>query len=190
VFYVQASGGTFTSTGSDCGAACKYLEAAPNGWGANTTVDDACTTAGTETDPICSWSGNTTLIGATAQGVAVGSGYGNTQAAVGQAGGGNTAGRAITAAWDFTNNTKSDWHLPSRDELNELCKYARNTGQAAGAESTCTGGTLRTGFVGNTYWSSSEANGESVWVLPFGGLLTNNGKSWGGMVFRPVRAFG
>ena len=29
VFYVRADGGTFTSTGSDCGTACKYLEAAP-----------------------------------------------------------------------------------------------------------------------------------------------------------------
>jgi hypothetical protein len=29
VFYVRASGGTFTSTGSDCNTTCKYLEAAP-----------------------------------------------------------------------------------------------------------------------------------------------------------------
>ena len=191
VFYVQAAGGTFTSTGSDCNTTCKYLEAAPNNWGASTTVEDACRAVVADRDPECFWSGNSTnAIGATAQGFVVGSGYANTQAAVGQAGGGNTAGHAITAAWDYINNTKSDWHLPSRDELNELCKYARNTGQAAGAAIICDGGTLRTGFANMTYWSSTEDNGERAWVHPFGGLVTQDGKSWVGHVFRPVRAFG
>ena len=191
VFYVQAAGGTFTSTGSDCGNTCKYLEAAPNNWGASTTVEDLCRGVVADRDPECLWSGNQAgAIGATAQGFVVGSGYANTQAAVGQAGGGNTAGHAVAAAWDYTNNTKSDWHLPSRDELNELCKYARNTGQAAGAAIICAGGELRTGFTNMTYWSSTENNGTSVWVHPFGGLVTQDGKSWVGHVFRPVRAFG
>ena len=191
VFYVQAAGGTFTSTGSDCNTTCKYLEAAPNNWGASTTVEDACRAVVADRDPECFWSGNSTnAIGATAQGFVVGSGYANTQAAVGQAGGGNTAGHAVAAAWDYTNNTKSDWHLPSRDELNELCKYARNTGQAAGAAIICAGGELRTGFTNMTYWSSSEDNGQRAWVHPFGGLVTQDGKSWVGHVFRPVRAFG
>jgi hypothetical protein len=191
VFYVQADGGTFTSTGSDCGTTCKYLEAAPNNWGASTTVEDLCRGVVADRDPECLWSGNQAgAIGATARGFVVGSGYANTQAAVGQAGGGNTAGHAITAAWDYTNNTKSDWHLPSRDELNELCKYARNTGQAAGAAIICAGGELRTGFSNMTYWSSTEDNGERAWVHPFGGLVTQDGKSWVGHVFRPVRAFG
>jgi hypothetical protein len=191
VFYVQADGGTFTSTGSDCGTTCKYLEAAPNNWGASTTVEDLCRGVVADRDPECLWSGNQAgAIGATARGFVVGSGYANTQAAVGQAGGGNTAGHAITAAWDYTNNTKSDWHLPSRDELNELCKYARDTRQAAGAAIICDGGTLRTGFSNMTYWSSTEDNGERAWVHPFGGLVTQDGKSWGGHVFRPVRAFG
>jgi hypothetical protein len=189
VFYVSAA--NFTSTGSDCNTTCKYLEAAPNNWGASTTVEDLCRGVVADRDPECLWSGNQAgAIGATARGFVVGSGYANTQAAVGQAGGGNTAGHAITAAWDYTNNTKSDWHLPSRDELNELCKYARDTRQAAGAAIICDGGTLRTGFSNMTYWSSTEDNGERAWVHPFGGLVTQDGKSWGGHVFRPVRAFG
>ena len=87
VFYVAS--GTFTqigATGAMCSTYCKYLEAAlTSGSSAWTDADYA-------------WSGNTnTLIGASAQGTAIGSGYANTLAIVGQSSGGNTAGKAGTA---------------------------------------------------------------------------------------------
>ena len=194
VFYVQAAGGTFTSTGSDCNTTCRYLEAAPNFWGNSSAVDNACATPGTASaEPICVWSGVTnagTPIGASAQGTAVGTGYTNTQAAVGQAGGGNTAGRAITASWDYTNNGKSDWHLPSKDELNELCKYARNQNTGTTTTACDNSKTLRTGFEEAFYWGSSETNIGGAWVQYF--LNANGGSNVKGdpVRVRPVRAFG
>ena len=93
-----------------------------------------------------------------------------------------------------TTATVSDWFLPSKDELNEVCKYARNTGQAAGASTVCTGGALRTGVGGFSnvgYWSSSEFydGGSGAWFQGFGsGFQTVNTKASTYYV-RPVRAF-
>jgi hypothetical protein len=89
----------------------------------------------------------------------------------------------------YTTPTASDWFLPSRDELNEVCKYARNTSQAVGAASICSGGTLRTGFASGYYWSSSENDAAFAWDQGFGfGNQGNGNKSYPNYV-RPVRAF-
>ena len=190
VFYVASA--DFTSTGSACNTACKYLEAAPAGWGTSTTVDNACTSPGFATsDPFCRWSGNTSaLIGASAQGTSVGTGYANTAAAVAQSGGGDTAGRAITAAWNYENNGVSDWHLPSKDELNELCKFARNQTTGTTATACNSTGSIRSGFITFTYISSSELDATRVHGVNFsngsGNYPDKSGSEW----FRPVRAFG
>ena len=85
--------------------------------------------------------------------------------------------------------TASDWFLPSRAELNEVCKYARNTGQAAGEDTFCMGGTLRNGFSAKDYWSSSEfvQNVGFYWNFSEG----NSGSGYKGYTanVRPVRAF-
>jgi hypothetical protein len=89
----------------------------------------------------------------------------------------------------YTTATASDWFLPSRDELNEVCKYARNTSQAVGAASICSGGTLRTGFASGGYWSSSEVDAGVAWVQFFGlGVQLDSDKS-NALYVRPVRAF-
>ena len=103
VFYYSAA--PFTSTGSDCGTDCHYLEAATRyyGW------EDWCTDH------------NYTTLGVTATGI--GSGMANTI----------TANRTCTSgafqvAADYNNNGKYDWFLPSKDELNELYAYRTQLG--------------------------------------------------------------
>ena len=98
---------------------------------------------------------------------------------------------AAGAADAYTTATASDWFLPSRDELNEVCKYARNTGQAAGATAVCTGGTVRAGFIPLFYWSSSEVDAVTAWGQDFskGNQRDFDGKTASTYYVRPVRAF-
>ena len=196
VFYYSAT--AFTSTGSACGTDCHYLEAAPVGWIVSSTPANQvnCTevtgnngTAGTATaDPQCSWSGNTTtLIGSAAQGTAIGTGHSNTTAIIGND---STAGRAATVARAYQGGGYTDWFLPSKTELNEMCKYAK--GETLGNTSVrCQSGSRRTGWE-SIYWSSSEYTPDiKAWNQTFGtGVQTPKAKTeTRGFYIRPVRAF-
>ena len=160
IFYVAA-----TSAGFDCGPTttekCYYLEAAP--------------TSGTAawTDGPYVWSGNmATATGATAQ--AIGTGYANTLAIVGQSGGGNTAARAgtISRAHRGPSNL-SDWFLPSQDELLELYLRRETVG----------------GFGTNVFWSSSEVDPFDARYRSFpDGNSFPRGKGFSYFV-RPIRSF-
>ena len=190
VFYVEASGGTFTSTGSACGSACKYLEAAPAGWIVASTPagQTNCYNAGTSTvDPRCVWSGDTSnAIGGTAQGTAIGTGHANTTAIILQ---NSTAGKAATVSRAYQGGGKTDWFLPSQLELNQLCRYAWNL-TVNNALETCTGGsgTIRTGFSLIDYWSSSEYDASLARYHYFtSGGQANYAKSLV-LYVRPVRA--
>jgi hypothetical protein len=180
VFYVHPSGGTF-ACGSALTSTCRYLEAAPTSG------------ASAWTDARYVWSGNTsTAVGADAQSEDLGSGYKNTLAMVNQS---STPSRAGTIARAYRGpNNLTDWYLPARNELNELCKYARNTGQSAGGGVRCAGGTTPTDFAAFIYWSSSEGTGiladTTAWFQDFSdGDLDRTTKSTDYHV-RPVRAFG
>jgi hypothetical protein len=180
VFYVSAT--NFTSTGSDCGTACKYLEAAPANW-----------LAGTTGDPLRSWATNvnsnqTTAVSG-ADGTAIGSGYQNSRDIVAQTGN-VAASSAAVLAREYGGGSKSDWFLPSKDELNELCKYARTQTTGDTAVICDNTGTLRVGFSTDGYWSSSEGD------LPdrsWGQIFINGHQGYGGkedaFYVRPVRAF-
>jgi hypothetical protein len=162
VFYVAAS--NFTTTGSTCNTTCRYLEAAP--------------TSGTNawTDAVYRWSGNTTVqIGARAAGTAIGTGYENTLAIVGQDSGGGTADRAATKARAYRGpNNLSDWFLPSKDELNRLYLQRATVGV----------------FVENFFWSSSESSADLAWVqIFFNGSQSDGGFKVSTFYVRPVRAF-
>ena len=162
VFYVHASG-TF-ACGATLASTCKYLEAAPT------------TGANSWTDARYVWSGNTsTLIGSTAQGQAIGTGYKNTEAIVTQSGGGTTVNKAGTIARAYRGpNSLSDWYLPSKDELNELFLKKDTVG----------------GFSTDFYWSSSEVAAVTARNQNFSN--GNQGFNFKGSAYyvRPVRAFG
>jgi len=180
VFYVAPS--TFTSKGA-CGSTCKYLEAAPVGWittstpagqvncsvGTSAVDSEFPVTAGSSTtDPRCAWSGTNSPIQIT--GTAIGTGYANTLAMIAQDG---TAGKAGTVARAFQGGGKTDWYLPSKDELNQM--YIANT--------------IIGGLASDYFWSSSE-NGVGVWDQYFGnGGQHGWGKETAGFYVRPVRAF-
>ena len=90
----------------------------------------------------------------------------------------------------YTTATASDWFLPSRDELNEVCKFARNTDQVAGADIVCAGGALRDGFsTAGYYWSSSEIDDYMAWDHLFEPNIQSASSKVKSFPVRPVRAF-
>ncbi len=156
----------------------QYFEAACAGWS-----DGTCGGSGL-TDPTPVWGCFGTLI-AGADGTAIGTGEQNTTDIVT---GCPTAGIAAKVADALVMGGQSDWFLPSKDELNEVCKYARNTGQAAGADIQCAGGELRDGF-SPYYWSSSEDVDYFAWAQNFDFGVQGTGLKDFTFYDRPVRAF-
>ena len=191
VFYVS-------TTGFNCGPAftarCKYLEAAPSGWSGGSEPDRTWA----QSTPVNYQSTHVDNASSpeTATATAIGWGYRNTRAIILQ---GNTATTTSAAALADSHTVTvrgvavDDWYLPSRDELNQMCKWARGVAWTSDA-TTCTGGTSNSGpgaagFVVDRYWSSSE------WDYDNARLLNFNGGAYGGMLklnsyyVRPVRAF-
>ena len=175
IFYITntpfACGPTLAST-------CKYLEAAPIS-GMNAWVDGVYT-----------FSGNTTTeIGVTAQGTALGTGYKNTLAIVGQSGGGDSPNRAATVSRSYRGpNNLTDWYLPSRDELTQLYLRQSTIGGFAAAEA------LGTGPLYDDFWSSTESGADGALIVWFdltsgadGGVYGNSKNEIN--VVRPIRAF-
>lgn len=81
----------------------------------------------------------------------------------------------------------SDWHLPSKKELNQLCRFAR--GQAPSLRECNSSGVLKSGF-SNYYWSSSEFSATSAWDQFFNiGNINMSSKSHLNNSIRPIRAF-
>jgi hypothetical protein len=193
VFYVAPTPFACGPTRSE---SCLYLEAAPAGWNGGA-------------DPGRTWAkfpyNNETVTNAsppqTATATEIGWGYRNTRAIILQ---GNTEAATSAAALADSYAPSvggvivDDWYLPSKDELNQMCKWqgglawvsdttecldvAQNTGAGAA------------GFEG-WYWSSSESAGQGsqAWEQPFGsdeaGPAGYIRKSMDDRV-RPIRAFG
>ncbi|CAB4543012.1 unannotated protein [freshwater metagenome] len=203
VFYVSAA--NFTSTGSACGTACKYLEYAPTGWIVSTTPagqTNCAASAGTSSnDPKCQYvpTGaltSTLLWPSTCPGpcaeMNIGSGHSNTTTWLGQSA---SAGYAPTVARAYQGGGMTDWHLPSKNELNQLCRDVWGLA-VDNTATTCSGmtGTIRVGFLsdGTFYGSSTEYQSNGNHALRFSdGIWANNAKSSAGPVLvRPIRAFG
>jgi hypothetical protein len=93
--------------------------------------------------------------------------------------------------------------LPSKDELNELCKYAR--GQTTGVitvacirgsgifKSTVNAGSDLGGFTEDDYWSSSESatfsTNQALSQSFYDGSQFQSPKSYSYSPVRPIRAF-
>ena len=195
IFYVA---GTPFVCGPTRATTCTYLEASPALWNAGLA------------DPTRSWAQPTpvnyqsTAVNnpsspETATATAIGWGYWNTRAIILQ-GNTDTSTSAAALADSYTVTVSSvvydDWYLPSTDELNQMCKWARGiTGVALTTLTTvCTGGTntafAALGFESNYYWSSSES--DATWAKLQGfanggqGISTKNSH---GFFVRPIRAF-
>ena len=156
VFYVQ------TATAA---APWRYMEAAPNTWsGGNADGESAwCNVTNNEVPNLLT---GTTAAVTTA--TAIGAGFNNTQKMLR----GCTFGAANAAA-SYNGGGKSDWFLPSKDELNQLYLVKTTVG----------------GF-GTQYWSSSEVDASIAWQqsIETGDWFNSTGKANDRYV-RPVRAF-
>jgi uncharacterized repeat protein (TIGR02543 family) len=177
VFYVHDdTDDLFTSTGSDCATACKYLEAAPDSGQVALT-----------------WStgANQSLEVSGAEATGIGNGYQNTVDIVNQAGNVSDSSAAVYTN-SYSNNGKSDWYLPSFDELNQMCRWVRN--QTA-SNDPCTGsgstnsGPGASGFTGE-YWSSTENLREHAYMQSMDYAARYGEVKFGARMVRPIRAFG
>ena len=97
-----------------------------------------------------------------------------------------SAGALITDAAGVCNNYsylgKSDWYLPSIDELNKIWINRRDIAQGliVGSGSPITS---------SKYWSSTEGNTANAYSLEFAvGLIGGSGKT-NNMIVQPVRTF-
>ena len=115
------------------------------------------------------------------------------------AGGRATATYAAGFAWAFTNNGKTDWHLPSLTELKQMCKWQRGIAWTSDATVCADTPALNSGvgagamgFTRNYYYSSSEKSGriDLAWSLFMGVSADNDAPKTSAFLFRIVRAFG
>ena len=194
VFYVRAGGGTF-ACGATLASTCKYLEAAPTS-GTNAWTDITRTWA---TDVVNPRNQATAVLGA--DGTAIGSGYQNSLDIVAQAGNVAATSAAVEARAYRGPNNLTDWHLPSKDELNQMCKWQRGQAWVSDATICNNSGTLNSGRGASGfstgpqpwYWSSSELGADpdtnaEAQNFNFGNQFVNN--KAGTLFVRPVRAFG
>ena len=162
----------------------RYLEVACVGWS-----DGTC--GGNDvTDPTAAWGCYASLITG-ADGTTIGTGAQNTTDITAIVGGCPTSGIPARLANDLTLGGLSDWYLPSKNELNALCKWAFGDTVNTVCNNGGSGGLslANGGFSTNFYWSSSEDTSSFAWSQQFGnGYQFNDIKLFTGFV-RPVRAF-
>ena len=150
----------------DCGPTlnevCQYLEVAPDSW------DDSFDYA--DGDPGRTWSSfsNRQIPVAGANATAIGTGYSNSIAIRSQLGNNNGNSAAVLAR-EYLGGGKTDWYLPSKDELNRLHIFNFFEGEVG-------------------YWSSSEySNGQAWYYERLNGAFTSSKAA--PIPVRPIRAF-
>jgi len=106
------------------------------------------------------------------QGPAVGSGKGNTQEIVK---GCKETNIAAKIAVEYKGGGKSDWFLPSKDELNALYNNLHKIGIG--------------GFASYGYWSSTEDKANHAWYHGFSTGSQNSFNKYNSSRVRAIRAF-
>jgi hypothetical protein len=157
----------------------KYLEVAPNGWfdGLSDPKVVWCDLTDREILRNTGESNSQSLTGNE-----IGKGKGNTQVMLNLC----EYGAANLVA-EYRGGGKSDWHLPSLQELNQLCKYAR--GQSKRFRECSPSGSLSLGF-SDYYWSSSESSAKYAWDRFFNiGNSNVSNKDHDENSVRPIRSF-
>jgi len=126
-------------------------------------------------------------VGAEPAGVAViGAGFANSSEIALSSCGTDSAAKA---AFAHTVSGSTGWYLPSRDELNELCKYANNQATGDPTKMCSRGTSLREGFSPTHYWSSTQNGRNLAWYQSFvSGQQLAYGKP-APAALRPIRAF-
>jgi hypothetical protein len=132
------------------------------------------------------WSNvSSTLIGASAQ--SSWNGLSNSNAIVAQSG--FTSGGAKLCL-DSTNNSQTDWYLPSLSELNLLSDNLFNINKTLSGNSSYGSISGATAISSNTYWSSTEFNSTIAWVFAFFTAIGSNGITKNNSYYvRAVRKF-
>jgi hypothetical protein len=190
IFYVAA---TPFACGPTRAVTCTYLEAAPSGW--NTGIE-----------PTRRWANSTnqsTLVGSsgspeTATATAIGWGYRNTRAIILQ-GNTDTATSAAALADSYTATVTGgavydDWFLPSKDELNQMCKWQRGLGWISDATVCGNSGEINSGmgaagFQPDGYWSSTEVVNDFAVFQYFDAGSQDITQKSSSLYVRPIRAF-
>ena len=164
----------------------QYLEAAPATWN------------GTKTDPTIAWCDgvDASLVSTVTDpgllkllGTEIGKGQGDTQLM-------STACKsgAANLVSAYRGGGKSDWFLPSMDELNKLYQnktatYASIVVSGGKSSSTVEHETIIGDLASGSYWSSSENDAMSAWSQRFYGGYQENMPKGGTLYVRPIRAF-
>jgi hypothetical protein len=156
----------------------RYLEVAPDGW------------FGTPKDPVSPYCNVFNAVGFSEPENwtwfdDMGSGKGRTDSMLKVC----SSGAAVLAS-AYKGGGKSDWYLPSRYQLNELCKYARNLKTSNKAYFPCSeDGYLRQGFEARFYWSSDESCCSRAYNQDFDTGRQFEFEQWLEHNVRPIRAF-
>ena len=189
VYYVSAAG---FSCGPERATTCRYLEVAPSGWNGGSDP----TNRWAQQTPV-DYSLTTVASPNTATATAIGWGYRNTRAIVAQ---GNTgkANSIAPIAESYTVTVSGvvydDWYLPSKDELNQMCKWARNQAWVSDATVCNNTGSLNSGpgasgFGASYYWSSTEYVSNMAFAQVFGDGTQPSMYKYNYLSIRPIRAF-
>ena len=155
----------------------RYLEIACEGW--NTGCDG-------RNDPEVMWGcDGDSISGAT--GTAIGTGPANTAAILAACSSRTNAAGVVDA---YEKNGHTDWYLPSKDELNALCKWVHNDNVNTICNSNRAFDPLVNGrIIINSYWTSTQSSATDAYNLYFQqGDLGTYGKANVNFV-RPIRRF-